>query len=145
MFAEVQYHFLMSEPNSNTDLVSPKGVEHAGVIDFLGFDSGAAEVVLVMVERRPWLNVDEQLFQLQEKLNAYLSFALDGEMVEAYPQFVGKPLKIRLECAEPPVEGALNFLQHVYEQSSLQGITFEVEVTAATCGCGQPISACGER
>ena len=101
--------------------------------------------MMVMVEHRPWLNIEEQLFQLQEKLNAYLSFALDGEMTEAYPQFVGKALKIRLECAEPPAEATLDFLQHVYEQTSLQGITFEVEVTAATCGCGQPLSQCGER
>jgi hypothetical protein len=135
----------MSDPNSNPDLGAPKGIEHAGVIDFLGFDTGASEVVLVMVERRPWHNIEEQLFQLQEKLNAYLSFALDGEMVEVYPQFAGKPLKIRLECAEPPVEETLDFLQHVYEQSSLQGITFEVEVTGATCGCGQPVSECGDR
>ena len=135
----------MSEPNSNPAPESPKGLEHAGVIDFIGFDPGVPEVLLVMVEQRPWRNVGEQLFQLQEKLNAYLSFALDGEMAEVYPQFVGKPLKIRLECVEPPVPEALNFLQHVYEQSALQGITFEVEVVAAaTCGCGQPLSECGE-
>ncbi|RFC42103.1 MAG: hypothetical protein DVB28_002037 [Verrucomicrobia bacterium] len=135
----------MSEPTSKPEPAPPKGLEHAGVIDFLGFDPVVSEVLLVMVEQRPWRNVGEQLFQLQEKLNAYLSFALDGEMTEAYPQFLGKALKIRLECAEPPVPEALGFLQHVYEQSALQGITFEVEVvTAGTCGCGQPLSECGE-
>jgi hypothetical protein len=135
----------MSDPNSNPDHSTPKGLEHAGVIDFLGFDPKASEVLMVMVEHRPWIHVEAQLFQLQEKLNAYLSFALDGEMTEAYPQFSGQPLKIRLECAEPPVEETLDFLQHVYEQMALQGITFEVEVTPASCGCGQPLSECGER
>ena len=133
----------MSDPNSNPDQSSPKGLEHAGVIDFLGFDQGRSEVLLVMSEQRPWLALDLQLFQLQEKLNAYLSFALDGEMHEAYPQFLGKKLRIRLECVEKPPEEAFEFLQHVYEQAALQGIIFEVDVLAHTCGCGQPSSECG--
>ena len=114
----------MATSSHNPEPISPTGIAHAGVIDYLGFDSTSQSVLLVMAETRPWTNPQEQLFQLQEKLNAYRSFALDGEMVEVYPQFVGKPLKIRLECAEPPVEETLDFLQHVYEQSSLQGITF---------------------
>lgn len=135
----------MNVPNSNAASLTPKGIEHAGVIDFLGFDSKASEVLLVMVERRPWHDVDAQLFQVQEKLNAYLSFALDGEMFEAYPQFRGKSLRIRLECAEPPVDAMLGFFQHVYEQTGLQGISFEVDVVSPACGCGQPLSQCGER
>ena len=101
----------MNDPNSNTSSLTPKGIEHAGVIDFLGFDSKSSEVLMVMVERRPWQDVDGQLFQLQEKLNAYLSFALDGEMIEAYPQFRGKRLRILLECSEPPLETMLGFFQ----------------------------------
>ena len=135
----------MTAPDSNTAPDAPKGIEHAGVIDFLGFDQATAEVLMVMVERRPWHHLEEQLFQLQEKLNAYLSFALDGEMTEAYPQFVGKALRMRLECAEPPPEESIGFLQHVYEQSALQGISFEVEVAPTTCGCGQPLAECGDR
>jgi hypothetical protein len=134
----------MSDPNSNTIPLHPKGIEHPGVIDFLGFDTKASEVLMIMAEHRPWRDVQEQLFQLQEKLNAYLSFALDGEMADTYPQFVGKPLKIRLECLEPPPNEMLVFLQHVYEQTNLQGIAFEVEVTGAACECGRPLSQCGE-
>ncbi len=134
----------MTDPNPNPELTSPKGVEHAGVIDFLGFNQTADEVLLVMVERRPWLNLEPQMFQLQEKLNAYLSFALDGEMLEAYPQFSGKSLRIRLECVETPPEEAIGFFQHVYEQAGLQGIAFEVEVVSGMCGCGQPQADCGK-
>jgi len=85
---------------------SPKGVEHAGVIDFLGFDSKTGEVLLVMIESRPWDESQRQLFQLQEKLNAYFSFILDGEMVDAYPNFAGKPIRVRLECVTPPAPGS---------------------------------------
>jgi hypothetical protein len=135
----------MSHPNPNPVPTAPKGVEHAGVIDFLGFDAARSEVLLVMAEPRPWRDLELQLFQLQEKLNAYMSFVLDGEMTDTYPQFAGKKLRIRLECVEPPPEGAMDFLQHVYEQSALQDIAFDVDVTGTqSCGCGQPLSECGK-
>jgi hypothetical protein len=113
---------------------SPKGIEHSGVIDLLAFNQPSGEVLLTMVETRPWAAGSMQLYQLQEKLNAYLSFVLDGEMLEAYPRFAGKPVRIRLECATPPGAEETAFLQHVYEQTLLQGIAFEVEVVGESVG-----------
>ncbi len=130
------------QPPTEPESIAPKGVEHAGVIDFLGFNRVPEEVLLVMVEKRQWTDIELQLFQLQEKLNAYLSFALDGEMADAYPDFIGKPLRIRLDCVAPPGQQELAFLQHVHDQLALQSIAFEVEVTGETCGCGQPIADC---
>ena len=116
---------------------SLKGLEHAGVIDLLGFHPSSGEVLLTMVETRPWTDGSPQLYQLQEKLNAYLSFILDGEMLEAYPQFACKPVRVRLECAAPPGPAEMAFLQHVHEQTELQGIAFEVDVVGTACGdCG---------
>lgn len=77
-------------------------LEQTAFIDIIAHDSGTDAVVLTMVETRPWSGSDEQLFQLQEKLNAYLSFALDSEMVEAYPQFAGKKVRVELRCAQKP-------------------------------------------
>jgi hypothetical protein len=135
-----------TESAAGLDPVPPslKGIEHAGVIDFLGFDQTAGEVLLKMVEKRPWTPGSPQLFQLQEKLNAYLSFVLDGEMGEVYPQFAQKPVRLSLECATPPGPEETAFLQHVYEQTQLQGIAFEVDVVGGVCGCGQPTSQCSQ-
>ena len=138
------YHPTEAPTGQPPGLLSPKGIEHAGVIDFLGFDQTSGEVLLTMVELRPWTPGSPQLFQLQEKLNAYLSFILDGEMLESYPQFAQKPVRLRLECATPPGQDETAFLQHVYEQTHLQGIAFEVDVVAGVCGCGQPKSQCSE-
>ena len=110
----------------------------------MGFDQTSSEVLLTMVELRPWKPESPQLFQLQEKLNAYLSFILDGEMLESYPQFAQKPVRLRLECATPPGPEETAFLQHVYEQTLLQGIAFEVDVVGGVCGCGQPTSQCSQ-
>lgn len=127
---------------SETGCDSPKGIEHAGVIDSLSFDPQRGEVRLVMIEKRPWDGSQKQLFQLQEKMNAYFSFVLDGEMAEAYPAFANKPVRIRLECATPPEEECLRFLQAVYDHASLQGLAFEAEVLGKRCGCGKPTSEC---
>ena len=123
---------------------SPKGVAHPGVIDFLAFDSKLDEVLMLIVESRPWTGGEQQHFQLQEKLNAYLSFILDGEMLEAYPDFNGKNIRIRLECNTPPTPELIIFLQVVYDQLALQGVAFEVEAMGKACGSGNPGGLSGE-
>jgi len=80
----------------------PNGVERADVIDFFAHDTKTDEVLLVMFESRPWDDSDLQLFQLQEKFNAYVSFLLDGEMADAHPELAGKNARIELRCAEMP-------------------------------------------
>lgn len=114
------------------------GVANPAVLDALGQDSATGEVVLVMFEPRPWNGGDKQLFQLQEKLNSYLSFALDGEMTEQLPQLAGRPVRISLACAEPPPEPVVSLLAKVREQIAFQGIGLTVEgLNAGAGGCGE--------
>lgn len=125
---------------ANASAAKPaNGVENAGVLDALAEDKVTGEVVLVMFEPRPWTLGDRQLFQLQEKLNAYMSFALDGELAEQLPQFANRPVRVQLNCAEPPPENVVGFLSKVREQVSYQGINFVVEGLAPMAGGG-----CGE-
>src|SRR5438477_5558574 len=100
------------------------GLEQANVIDAIAHDSASGEVALIMTEPRDWDGSDLRLFQLQEKINAYLSFALDGEMAEAYPQFAGKPLRLQLDCSTPPDARSLHFIAVVREQIAFQQIKF---------------------
>lgn len=113
------------------------GVEHADVVDTLFHDSDEGVVTLVMVENRPWEGSDLQLFQLQEKLNAYVSFALDGEMHDDYPAMRGLPVRIRLDCAAEPDDRTLQMLEMVAEQLSFQGIEVAVRVFGTHCTCGE--------
>jgi hypothetical protein len=121
------------------------GVANPAVLDALGEDKVTGEVVLVMFEPRPWTLGDQQLIQLQEKLNAYMSFALDGELAEQLPQFANRPVRVQLNCSEPPPPDVVTFLAKVREQISFQGINFQVEGLAPVGGdegggCG---SGCG--
>ncbi|SRR5579862_3498666 len=101
-------------------------LELAYVIDVVAFDAATGDVVLVMTEERPWDGSDERLFQLQEKVNAYLSFALDGEMLENYPQAAGKGIRLRLKCADEPDARTLRFIAMIRKQIAYQYIAFEV-------------------
>ena len=132
----------MSEECCQSSQPRPGGLANPGVLDALAEDRVTGEVVLVMFEDRPWNLGDEQIVQLQEKLNAYLSFALDGELTEQMPQFSGRPIRVQLNCAEPPPPNVVDLLGKVREQISFQGINFVVEGLASSSGggCG---SGCG--
>ena len=58
------------------------GIERTGMLDAFAHDTREDILVLAMFESRSWDHGELQLFQLQEKLNAYVSFILDGEMKE---------------------------------------------------------------
>jgi hypothetical protein len=99
-----------------------------GVIDVIAHDPKTGEVVLVMNEPNEWDGSDDQLLSLQERLNAYVSFLLDGEMAEAHPELVGKPARIELRCAHVPDNRALELLGHIHDQLAFQEIKMEVVV-----------------
>jgi hypothetical protein len=130
---------LKAHPVDSVPTVKTSGLEHANVIDVIAHDPQTDEVALIMHEPRAWTGSDEQLFQLQEKINTYLAFALDGEMAETYPAFVGKTVRLQLDCAEPPGARTLEFIGMVRDQIAFQGIKFEIRVIGqSSCGSGCP-------
>jgi hypothetical protein len=94
----------------------------------IGEDVQRQEVVLGMVESRPWDGSELRLFQLQEKINAYISFALDGELRDAYPELAEKPVRLRLDCATAPDPATAAFLEAVRVRMGFQGIRLEVRI-----------------
>ena len=121
------------------------GLEHPGVLDALAYDPETERLVLAMYETRPWEGGDAQLFQLQEKLNAYLSFALDGELREAFPQFAEKPVQIQLRTVYDPTPRAADLMRRMREQLAFQQIEFAIiqvteidlpENSGGSCGHG---------
>ncbi|MBX9578343.1 MAG: hypothetical protein K2W97_07710 [Chthoniobacterales bacterium] len=123
------------------------GLEKTGTLDALVHDKDRDQLILAMFELRPWNLGELQLFQLQEKLNAYLSFILDGEMNESFPHLVGKPVSIELRTLHEPSEQALGFLKRVNDQIAHQQISLEVvliEEQLDGCRCNhQGAECCG--
>ncbi|MEI6491618.1 MAG: DUF6572 domain-containing protein [Verrucomicrobiota bacterium] len=124
--------------------MTPKGVSHPGVLDAFAYDGRRDTLVLAMYETREWTGGEAQLFQLQEKLNAYASFILDGEMAESFPQYADRPVEIQLRTTHEPDGLALRLIASAREQLSLQEIRLEViladgaddHVGGDGCGCG---------
>ena len=87
---------------------SIRGVQNPRVVDLISPDTTSGEVVLTMVEDRPWGSCDEQLEQIQEKFNNYIDYVLDGHFHAQYPQYQNIPVRVRFECPnlrnenEPP-------------------------------------------
>jgi hypothetical protein len=130
------------------------GLEHPAVLDAFAHDKRRDILVLAMYETRPWTGEEAHILQLQEKLNAYASFILDGEMAESFPQFVGKPVEVQLRTRHQPDPLTLGFLNQAKDQLSLQQITIEtIRIDSAeefepapaaanhSCGCGH--GGCG--
>ncbi len=136
------------EPGANSAKAPAFGVENPASLDAMAFDKETGEIVLIMVEPRPWDGSEERLFQLQEKLNAYLSFALDGELFDTFPQLVGKPIRVQLDCAEAPDPVVEHFINNIREHLAVQEMKFAVRIVgepipegmAASGGCG---TGCG--
>ena len=95
----------------------------------IGEDPASGEVVLAMEESRPWDGSELRLFQLQEKFNTYLAFALDGELRDAYPGLVDRPIRLRLDTNATPDPVTMRFLEVIRQQVGFQGIGLEVRVS----------------
>lgn len=84
-----------------------------------------------MTERRVWGASAEQFRQIEEKINRYLGYALGGFLAEHYPQYAGRRVQIRLDCAEQPHGDAVRFVEAAGQAIEAQGIDFLVNVTPA--------------
>jgi hypothetical protein len=106
------------------------GVQNAKVVDLITLDAAADTVVLAMFESRAWGSSPEQFRQIEEKINRYMGYALDGFLVEHYPAYEGKPVRIRLDCAEAPTGEAVRFVEAATRAITDHGLEFVVNVTA---------------
>jgi hypothetical protein len=62
-------------------------------VDLVGA-SAEGVLQLFIVQDQPWSGSDAQLTSLQEKVQTYVSYALDGQLERDYPEVVGKPWQI---------------------------------------------------
>jgi hypothetical protein len=107
----------------------PRGVHNPRVIDLITPDSNSGEVVLVMLEERPWQSDPEQLRQLEAKFNAYLEYSLGGHLAKQYPEYSDRPVRFQLECAENPRPADSAFFTAMANFAAAENIRFVVLVT----------------
>jgi hypothetical protein len=59
-------------------------IEQTDVVDFIGTDKATGLVILTISDHLDWSDEHEHLSLLQEKINTYLRFIENGELVESY-------------------------------------------------------------
>lgn len=101
-------------------------VDDPKVIDFVATTKDG-EVELVMVEGRPWDGSPERLFELQEKVDTYLGFALYGELQEKYPDLTDRPKKIVLMTSQAPDPATADLIERMQRRASDFGISIVVD------------------
>lgn len=121
-----------------------RGVANPRIIDLITPDHQRGEVVLKIFEPRPWGAVERQLHQLEDKLNAYFGYVLDGFLAEQYPQYRDLPATIRLECVEDPRAEERPFLEAAARFAESQGLRFEVVLVEDTASWSAPWEPGGE-
>jgi hypothetical protein len=105
-----------------------RGVHNPKVVDLIRLDPERGEVMLLMLEQRVWGSAPEQLRQLEEKFNRYLSFVLDGFLVAQFPQYENLPVCLRLDCAMAPGDEERRMLASMKSFAASHEIRFEVGV-----------------
>jgi len=110
------------------EMREPRGVHNPRVIDLVTPDAKSGEVVLVMLEERPWQSDPEQLRQLEAKFNSYLEYALGGHLAQQYPEYAERPVRFQLECAENPRPADGAFFTAMANFAAAESIRFVVLV-----------------
>jgi hypothetical protein len=94
-------------------------VEQEDVVDAIGVDKISDDVMLTISDHLDWSNINSHLLLLQAKLNAYINFVDSGELVEQYPNAIGKAVVYDIVAQYPFCPEALAFFRKV--ESALEG------------------------
>ena len=108
-------------------------VDQADKIDAIGVDRRSGCVVLTISDHLPWSSAaDSHLELLREKLNAYLAFIESGQLIETYPDAIGRDVVINVVGKYDLSTPASEFLDNATATVSAAGLTLRVEKFADT-------------
>jgi hypothetical protein len=100
------------------------GLENPAVVDAIGLEPATGFVVLAIADTLDWTDEIAHLVALQAKLNAYFAFVETGEINGAYPDAVGRPLRIDILGRHPFPEHRRDFL----EQAAIVAARIQVSI-----------------
>jgi hypothetical protein len=105
-------------------------VNDPSVVDVVGIDKVSDEVVLTIADAWDWEDCNEHLLLLQEKINRYIGF-IEQELIAAYPNAEGRPVRIDVLFMNDPVPEALGFLSAAGSRVRESGWSFRWRVVRA--------------
>jgi len=100
-------------------------VQDTNGIDLVVHDPKTDSAILCMVEVRDWGHRDALLPDLQQKFSTYLTYALDGQLLQDYPAMNGKLIRFELRTDFASTSREQQFMDIVIrDYLEPEGITF---------------------
>src|ERR1019366_9510213 len=87
-------------------------IEDVAVVDIVSLDPVSGLIDLTICDHLGWeCDEDDHLLLLQEKLNAYIRFVENGELIGKYPEAIGRGVVIDLRSLHPLSDKATQFFE----------------------------------
>lgn len=102
-------------------------IEQKDKIDFIS-TTPENKVELTISDHLEWDVENKHLLILQDKLNAYLDFIQNGQILEHYPNVENNGIIISVVMKYQPKEDSLTFLYHCEKFMEKQGLEFKWKV-----------------
>ncbi len=100
------------------------GTDHPNRIDVIAENDGVCYLYVIQADHLD----DERTLALQDKLNNYLAFILDGQLEQEFPDKANLRKVVRVELKHSPPDLAADFLVAVGGTFEAEGIGFEYGV-----------------
>lgn len=101
-------------------------------VDVVALSPDGRSVELFIVQDAPWAGSDAQIQSLQEKVNNYVSYAVDGGLTSDYPDVEGLPWRIVVHAQSgPPDDRTATVLQSLPDRLQPYGGNLETRVGSA--------------
>ncbi len=107
------------------------GLDAPDEIDVIAEDADGS-ALLSIIQTGPWSKDGRERGRLKRKLGVYLRYALDGQMVAAYPSLQGRPVVIALMYDEPPSEAVLEYWRRRGVTAARDGVTLKTQALGDT-------------
>ena len=105
-------------------------VEQTKVIDIISLDKRNGQVILTVSDHLEWTNSTLHQQILQAKLNAYLAFVENGEILEKYPDAVERTIVFKVVLKFKPDPEGRAFLRRAQTLIENAGYAFTCDVFA---------------
>lgn len=108
-------------------------IDQLDKIDLFITDKEKTYVLLVITDHLDWKDFDEgdHLELLQDKINAYLHFVEDGELVKTRPDLEGLPITIQVDAKYPPSDKAIKFYRTAGPIVAEAGVQLQLHVPSS--------------
>lgn len=97
-------------------------IDNPEIVDVVSVDHRYGCVVLDISDHYDWTNEQEHLKMLQKKVNAYVQFIKSGQLVDVYPDALGKSPVIHVACYYSPSHTAKTFFDEAAPCLEAEGI-----------------------